>query len=156
MPQLLLWAGGAIGLIVLAGFLSLVIRNARSTRPDDLGVVDGRLRPCPASPNCVCSQDADAEHADEPLRFTGTPAEAIQRLKSVIEQMPRTEIVTAEPDYLHAEFTTPLMRYVDDVEFVIEPEAQLIQFRSASRIGYSDLGANRKRMAAIRAAFEQR
>lgn len=156
MPHLLLWAGGAIGLIVLAGFLSLVIRNARSTRPADLGLVDGRLRPCPASPNCVCSQDTDTEHAAEPLRFTGTPAEAMERLKTVIEQMPRAQLVTAEPDYLHAEFTTPLMRYVDDVEFLVEPDAQVIQFRSASRIGYSDLGANRKRMEEIRNAFEKR
>jgi uncharacterized protein (DUF1499 family) len=154
MPLLFVWIGGVIGVLVLAGFLSIVIRNALSTRPADLGRVDGRLRPCPASPNCVCSQDTDPEHACEPLKYSGTPAEAMEKLKSVIHQMPRAEIVTDEPDYLHVEFTTAVMRYVDDVEFTVDPAGKVIQFRSASRLGYSDLGANRKRTEAIRAAFD--
>ena len=125
------------------------------TRPTNLGVRDGKLAPCPNSPNCVSSHApaSDKTHAIEPIRFTGDPAAAMQKLRTVVEGMPRTKIIESRPNYLYAEFSTPLMGFVDDVEF--HQDGTMIQVRSASRLGYSDLGVNRKRIEAIRDAFSK-
>ncbi len=123
--------------------------NFSGTRPSNLGVQSGRLQACPASPNCVCSYDTDAEHGIEPIEYSKSPAEAMVVLKQIIQDMPRTEIITASADYLYAEFTSKLMGYVDDVEFYFD--GGVIQVRSASRLGQSDLGVNRKRIEDIRA-----
>ena len=122
-------------------------------RPKDLGVRDGKLAACPSTPNCVCSQASDAVYAIAPLRFDGSPEEAWRRLRQVLADQPRTHIVREEGDYLHVECTSLLFRFVDDVEFVLDRDARVIHFRSASRIGRSDLGVNRQRMEAIRQAF---
>lgn len=111
------------------------------------------LAPCPASPNCVSSLAADAGHQIAPIAFSGDPAQAMRRLRTVIEAMPRTRIVSDSGTALRAEFTSRLFRFVDDVDCVVDAPAGVIQIRSASRVGYSDLGANRKRVEAIRAAF---
>jgi len=79
----------------------------------------------------------------------------MDKLKRVVNKIPRTNVVTAGDNYLHAEFRSRIFRFVDDVEFLVEPEAKRIGFRSASRVGYSDLGVNRRRMEEIRAAFDQ-
>ncbi len=121
------------------------------TRPTNIGVTDGKLLACPNSPNCVSSQSTDAEHKIAPLTYTGDPAKALADLKAVISSMPRTKIITAESNYLYAEFTSALMGYVDDVEFYLNADKGLIELRSASRLGQSDLGANRDRIEAIRA-----
>ncbi len=133
--------------------LAFAMLSFFSRRPANLGAVDGRLAPCPASPNCVATQSGQGEQRMAPLPFHGSPAEAMKRLKQIIQGMPRTRIVTADESYLHAEFVSALFRFVDDVEFLIDPEEGVIQFRSASRVGYSDLGANRRRMEAIQRAF---
>jgi len=122
-------------------------------RPTNLGVRDGKLAACPGSPNCVSSQATDAGHSITPIAVIGDPATAIARLKRVVESMPRTEVIETKSDYLRAEFTSQLLGFVDDVEFYYDGKA--IQVRSASRLGYSDLGVNRKRVEAIRQAFAQ-
>lgn len=124
-----------------------------SWRRPALGLVEGQLRRCPDSPNCVCSEGESREHTIEPLRITGSPEAAWSRLVTVIETTSNAHIVIREADYLRVEFVTPLMRYVDDVEFRLTPEA--IHVRSASRVGRSDLGANRKRVETIRLTFSQ-
>jgi uncharacterized protein (DUF1499 family) len=121
------------------------------TRPTDLGVKDGRLKASPDSPNCVCSYDSDKEHGIAPIAWDKSSGEAIAALKQVIQAMAGSEIIIESNDYLYAEFTTKLMGYVDDVEFYVNGGA--IQLRSASRLGKSDLGLNRKRIEAIRAAM---
>ena len=85
----------------------------------------------------------------------GTAEDALVRLQRVIEQMPRSTIISTDELYLHAECETWLFRFVDDVEFQIDAEAKQIQVRSASRTGYSDLGANRSRVEVMRAAWIQ-
>jgi uncharacterized protein (DUF1499 family) len=143
--------GLALVVVLIVGALAMM--SLFSRKPSNLGVVNGRLAPCPASPNCVSTQATDDEHRMEPIPFTGSSEKAMQRIKDVVAQMPRTKIVTVEDDYLHAEFRSAIFRFVDDVEFMVDPEAQLIHFRSASRVGHSDLGVNRRRMEKIRAAF---
>ncbi|MBI1345096.1 DUF1499 domain-containing protein [bacterium] len=118
-----------------------------------LGLAAGRLHACPNSPNCVCSQDADSQHAIAPLAFTGDVAAAKARLLQVIGTLPRAKVVVDEPTYLHVTCTTLIMRFVDDLEFLIDAEAHVIHVRSASRLGYSDLGVNRKRVETIRQAW---
>ena len=133
--------------------LGLLLAGCTSTRPVNLGVHNGKLAPCPASPNCVSSQGSDREHSIEPLRYTGSPGEAMDRLKKIVISMKRSRIITETGSYIHAEYTSALFRFVDDVEFFLDERAAVIQVRSSSRIGYSDLGVNRKRIEDIRAAM---
>ncbi|MGH6629250.1 MAG: DUF1499 domain-containing protein [Nevskiales bacterium] len=120
-------------------------------RPSNLGVSNGRLAACPNKPNCVNSQATDKGHAIEPLKVNSDAAAAMQRLTKVLESMPRTQIIERRTDYLYAECSTPLLGFVDDVEFYYD--GKIIHARSASRLGYSDWGVNRKRIETIRAAF---
>lgn len=115
-------------------------------RPGNLGVHDGRLAPCRRTPNCVSSQadPADREHYIAPLAYSGTIAE----LRRAIERLPRVTVLREEPAYLYAEFRTPLMRYVDDVEFL--KAGAVLHVRSASRLGRRDFGVNRRRVEQIR------
>jgi uncharacterized protein (DUF1499 family) len=122
--------------------------------PAALGVRDGRLAPCPASPNCVSSQAGDADHRIAPIAYMGNAAEAMARLARVITAQPGATIVAQHDGYLYATFQTPLMGFVDDVEFVADPARNVIQLRSASRLGHRDFGVNRKRIEMLRSAFE--
>jgi uncharacterized protein (DUF1499 family) len=133
--------------------LSVMIGGCSGVRPANLGVKDGRLAPCPASPNCVSSQSADTEHAVAPLNYTTSAPQAMADLKKVILGMQRARIVDEHDSYIHAEFTSALWRFVDDVEFYFDDTAKLIHMRSASRLGKSDFGVNRKRSEELRAAW---
>jgi len=104
----------------------------------------------------VSSQATDAKHRVDAIAFSGDPGPAMRRLRAVIEAMPRARIVSADDSALRAEFTSRLFRFVDDVDCIADPAAGVIQIRSASRVGYSDLGVNRQRVEAIRAAFASR
>jgi uncharacterized protein (DUF1499 family) len=143
---------GAIG-VGQAGLL-------QGSAPADLGVHDGRLKPPADTPNSVTSQAAlypmhpQRQNADiAPLPLRGDGPATIARIKAVVEAMPGAKVVRSEPDYLYAQFTTRLMKFVDDVEFWYDPAAQVVQVRSASRLGESDLGLNRQRVEAVRAAL---
>ncbi len=135
--------------------LSLSLFGCAGTRPAGLGVKDGRLAPCPSTPNCVSTESIDRAHLIEPLRFSGTPEGAIARLKQILPAMERARIVEENDRYLRAEFTSLIFRFVDDVEFYVDADRKLIQLRSASRIGRSDFGVNRKRMEQIRARWNE-
>jgi len=141
-----------LGLLIMLTWLWNAVSGGRPAR---LHGPLAELPSCPPSPNCVCSQSdpADAQHAIAPLRYTGDPAAALARLQAVIEALPRTRIVTAGDHYLHAECTSRLLRFVDDLECLVDPEASVIHLRSASRVGHSDLGVNRQRVETIRARF---
>jgi uncharacterized protein (DUF1499 family) len=89
----------------------------------------------------------------EPIPYTGTLAEARERLLEILRSRPRTRIVKEEPGYLKAECRSRLFHFVDDVEFVFDDATRQIHFRSASRLGRRDFGVNRERMKEIRAAF---
>jgi uncharacterized protein (DUF1499 family) len=132
---------------------SLILLQCSGARPSGLGIVDGKLAPCPASPNCVSSQSPDKAHFTDPLHYQGSMAEARQRLLTVIASFPRTKITRLLDNYIHCEFQSALFRFVDDVEFYLDDGAKTIHLRSASRVGYSDLGVNRKRIEKIRKIF---
>lgn len=137
--------------------LPIVSNLMKGQRPNTLGVQDGKLAPCPKSPNCVVSQgQEDAEHAIAPLQYGSDRTTAMARLVEVVKAMPRTEIIQQTEDYLYAEFTSQWMGFVDDVEFYLPESSKVIHVRSASRLGESDLGVNRQRIETIRSQFTQR
>ena len=108
------------------------------------------LGPCPDSPNCVSSQSSDSSHFIEPIRLTVAPERGWDALKAVLQAMQRVKIVEESDGYIHAEATSRMFRFVDDVEFLMRPDGQFVDVRSASRVGYSDFGVNRRRIERIR------
>ena len=112
--------------------------------PQDIGVRDGRLIACPESPNCVSSYESSEEHAIAALDGN------LNQVQQILVAMDGANIVEQSNNYLYAEFTSSLMGYVDDAEFLYDAASNTTQVRSASRVGYSDMGANRSRVEAIR------
>ena len=142
-------AGGQLGLL-------------RGTPPDNLGLRDGKLKPPSKTPNSVSSQadlwpgHPQAEYARiAPLALAGNGEKAgpatMARIQAIVQATPGASVVKAETGYLHATFSTRLMKYTDDVEFWFDPAHGVVQVRSASRLGRKDFGANRARVEAIRA-----
>lgn len=153
LPEIILVSAGAALLVVVAVFLLLGVRSRRP--PANLGVHDGKLAECPGTPNCVSSQTSLEGRRLPPLVCRGDCRVAMDRLVRILEGLPRTRIVTRTPEYVHAEFTSFFFRFVDDVELLLDAPAGVIHFRSASRVGRGDLGANRRRLERIRRLFEE-
>lgn len=119
-----------------------------------LGTTDGKLPPCPRRPNCVSSEDDAGPSRIEPLAFTGTPGDAKECLKRAIQGIGGAIEFESE-SYIWAVFKTTVFRFIDDMEFRLDPRHCVVHLRSASRIGYFDFGVNRRRIAALRQCFLQ-
>ncbi len=139
--------------IVLMSIFTSILVACAGEKPDHLGVSDGRLAECPSSPNCVSSQASDVAHRIAPLAFKDEPEPAFARLKQILDEREDTTIIEEHPGYLRVEFHTLL--FVDDGEFLLDGGQRPIRVRSASRVGYSDLGKNRKRLEEIRQSFNE-
>jgi uncharacterized protein (DUF1499 family) len=139
-----------LGVVVLQIILAWVSRR----RTPELGVTDGMLQPCPNAPICVRSQSEDPRHAIAPIPYATSLAEARTTLLNVVAAMEDTTIVTQDPTYIRAEAYVKGFGFIDDVEFAFDEEANVIHFRSSSRVPYYDFELNRKRMEGVRAAFE--
>jgi uncharacterized protein (DUF1499 family) len=113
------------------------------------------LRPCPGTPNCVSTEATDTLHSMPPVAFAESPALAQRRARAALDAEPRTRVVLERPGYLRAEARSRLLRFVDDVEIVIDSAAGVFRFRSASRLGRSDLGVNRARMQRVTALLAE-
>ena len=124
------------------------------TAPSNLGVQDDRLAPCPTSPNCILSQGSDPAHEIAPLTYQSDRQTAYENLVKILGVVPRTRIVTQTENYIRVEFESRLMGFIDDGEFYFPETEGIIQVRSASRLGESDLGVNRTRMEQIRLALQ--
>lgn len=145
----------ASSIVVLLGVSACAAgQSAPATATATFDPATGQFAPCPDSPNCVSTQATDQEHGIAPYTFSGSPAEAMTGLLAIVNAMPRTTIVTQTDDYLHVEFRSRIFRFVDDVEFFVDDASKTVQFRSAARVGHSDLGVNRKRMEEIRTRFD--
>lgn len=136
--------------------------SCQAPRPENLGLKDKDgvnhkvLNPCPESPNCIGSHyPQDKDHFLDPLKYETDKEEAQKNLKSLLKKTAGAQIISESEDYLHVEFTSSLFRFIDDVEFNFTQD-NLIHLRSASRLGHSDLGANKKRMEKITFRFYQR
>ncbi len=152
-------------LVVIAALSVLAVAAGqlgwlKGTPPDDLGVRNGRLKPPSTTRNSVSSQAAlypdhpQCSYADiAPLVVQGSGPATLARIKGMVEDMAGASVVKSDPDYLYVQFTTRVMKFVDDVEFWFDPVNNVIQARSASRVGREDFGVNRKRIEAIRSAL---
>ena len=152
--HLVIW----IALAVVAVLLAARFGGFSGKAPTNIGVQGGKLKPPANTPNSVSSQAdlwPDAPRKDEariaPLTVQGDGKATIGKIAAVIEDLPGSHIALRRDDYLYAQFTTPLMRFVDDVEFWFDPAAGVVQVRSASRVGQKDFGVNRARIENIRA-----
>ncbi len=162
MMRLLRW------LLISAALLTLVLLAAgqagflEGKPPAGLGVTNGQLAAPSSNPNSVSSQaDLFPGHPQlayariAPLRYAGDGVQAMQRLAVLIQATERTSILVQRTDYIHAQFQTPILHFMDDVEFLLDSSAGIIHVRSASRLGKSDLGANRARVENLRARYAE-
>lgn len=122
----------------------------RAPQPDRLGVVGGKLLPCPETPNCVSSYEGAP-----PFDFDTDRISARAALDRTLETWPRTKVIRSTDDYLHVEFRSRVFNFIDDGEFYLPENASVIHYRFAARMGRSDLGANKARAEAIRTAFTE-
>ena len=136
--------------VVLATFL--ILGGCTGASPE-LGLENGYLKKCPDKPNCVNSQVNDKEHFIKPILVTSTQIDTKKHILQILRESKRTEVKDVRNDYIRAEVSSAVFRFIDDVEFYF-PETQskemLIHVRSASRLGYYDFGVNRKRIEDIR------
>lgn len=144
----------AMGALVLA-----FLFGCSADAPSTLGLTDNRLAACPDKPNCVASDAEDEAHRIAPFHVTNQPAQAAQAaawsaLKEAVAELPRTVIVTVEDTYLHAEARSRVFGFVDDLEFQLRPDDDLIALRSAARTGHSDFGVNAERLETLRARLQ--
>jgi uncharacterized protein (DUF1499 family) len=137
---------------LVAFFIARWLVERASPLPENLGVVNGRLTPCPDSPNCVSTQATDEQHSIAPIAYSGETDVAQAALLAILDS--QFTVISNTPTYLHAEARTAVWQFTDDVEFYFDETDSLIHFRSASRLGYGDAGANRQRMEAIHTAFQ--
>lgn len=141
--------------VLLVPPVAMAILSASANKPAHLGVQAGRLAPCPGSPNCVSTQCQDRLHRMASIPYKGTQAAAVDAIKAILSSMPRIRIERETSDYVHATARSALFRFTDDVEFFVDAENHQIHFRAAARVGYSDFGVNRARMAEFRKRFEE-
>ena len=154
------WLVISVLLLVLGAVTAGQFGALRGTPPIDLGVRDGRLKAPSATENSVTSQAAlypdhpQRRYAEiAPLALQGDGQSTLAKIKTIVEGTPGAEVVRSDPGYLYARYTSRLMRFVDDVEFWFDPPNNVVQVRSASRLGSGDMGVNRKRIEAVRAAL---
>jgi uncharacterized protein (DUF1499 family) len=150
MKKMIFWiAIPSVGLVCFLGILSIISR-----RKPAVGLVAGRLRPCSARPNCVCSEDKNLPSYVDPLAVIGSPESDWEKAKRIISEM-RGKIQLEDDCYLWATFSTSIFRFIDDLELRMDKKNGVIHIRSGSRVGYSDMGANRRRVERLRARFSQ-
>ncbi len=152
MIRSILKTGAALpALALLAIFIGAQMGLFSGTRPARLGVTDGKLAPVRTQNSNAVSSFATTEyHRIAPLAAGSDPAATFERLAQIVAGRPGARIITREPNYLYAEFATKWMKFVDDVEFLLDADGHVIHVRSASRLGRNDLGVNRARIEAIR------
>ncbi len=143
-----------ITLVIVLTLVSMMVLSMTAGKPTHLGLRNGELAPLPDRPNAVSTTAIRDSQKLPPIPWLHDVDGAIDAIKSTMDSRPRTKLVEQNGDYLRYEVQSLLFRFVDDVEFVVVPEDSAIQFRSASRVGYSDLGTNRKRMLEITTALE--
>ena len=124
------------------------LHSCAGDTPENLGVYENKLAPCPNSPNCVSSFDTNAPHLIKPIKAD------LEKIERTLASLNNANIVDRSDNYIRAEFNSRFMGYVDDVEFLYDELENISHVRTASRVGYTDLGANRRRVEKIRSIVE--
>lgn len=138
---------GVVLLLIILGGVTIYVQNQKPNI--ELGLTDSQLREIPDTPNCVSTQTSQKEKLVEPIAFKESLAETKKALKEALNSYGAIEIIEETDNYIYAVSTTSTMKYHDDIEVYFDEENKVIQFRSASRAGYSDRGLNRERYEAI-------
>lgn len=138
------------GIIIFWGILNMAVTGCSGTKPDRAFDKAQRLPGCPDRPNCVSSESLDAEHRIEPFVIKGDPLPVWKEIRRIISDLPRTVIVEATDRYLHAESKSRIFGFIDDLELQLDLATGAVCVRSASRVGYSDMGVNRRRVEELR------
>ena len=125
-------------------------------QPSSRGISDAGLAPCPSSPNCVSSDAADEAQRVNAFALSASPADSWRVILEEVAALPRTTVVKETANYLHAQCTSALFGFVDDLELHLRTSDKIVAIRSASRVGYSDLGVNRRRVERLREALRAR
>lgn len=128
----------------------------QADQAEEGGTEISQLSPCPLTRNCVCSHSTSLRHSINPFYAEGPVDHAFKVLETILLTMNRCQLVTSTSIYLHAEFRSLCLGFVDDAEFLLSPSENVIHVRSASRVGYWDLGVNRRRIRTIRQRLEER
>ncbi len=139
----------------IAATLSVALAGCATSLPKVPQRADSALRACPASPNCVSSDELTESNYVEPIALSVAPEQAWAAVTEVVGEMPRTKIIVRSEDYLHAHCRTA-MGFVDDLELRLRPQHGDIAIRSSSQLGYSDFGVNRERVESVRAKLIER
>lgn len=155
MKIALLILGGVVGLAVALFVAALVVARLRTPSAEriELGVTDGRLEPCPDTPNCVSTMAEDPTHRVEPIHYGVTSEEAMRAARKALESLARVRIIRQEQRYIRAEARTSVFRFIDDVEIFVPEGQSVAHYRSASRAGRGDFGVNRSRYREFRDLF---
>lgn len=135
--------------------LVLLTTGCAALKPKPIGVVDGKLHPCPPAPKCVSSYYTSGMHHIDPLTYTSTKEEAYQKLVGIIKSMENHHIITRTDDYIHVQFAVTSIKWIDDVEFLFDKSAKIIHYSSSASasIGYWDWGENKRRARKIHYLF---
>jgi uncharacterized protein (DUF1499 family) len=147
VPDRLAWVPGALR-------AALRLADAASPPPAALGVRDGALHPCARPTNCVRSADRPGAAGPPPIPYVGTRAATERALLDAVASLPGARVVERRGDYVRAECRSRVFRFVDDLELLFDDAAGVVRFRSASRVGRSDFGVNRRRVATLRARVD--
>jgi uncharacterized protein (DUF1499 family) len=131
-------------------FFFIFVNGCSGTKPLSIG----QFSKCPDKPNCISSKSSHSQHIIPPLKYQGTKLDAKKNILKILKTMPRAKLSANTNKFIHIEFTSKIFRFVDDVEFYFD-EPGVIHFRSASRVGYSDMGVNKNRMEEIERLFIQ-
>jgi len=150
-------------IIILAVFILLIMSliigsrwyNAEYSQAKSLGLIQGQLTECSKSPNCVSSQTKQRSKYIAPINTSDTPGLTWLMLRDVVDKMPQALLITENENYRHYQFTTPVMGFIDDVELLFDRTGKLIQVKSASRVGQSDMEANRNRVKLLRDSLDE-
>lgn len=136
--------------------LLLLLAACAGRVPDDIGVRDGHLADCPDTPNCVSSMERRHERHVLPLPVQGNHDAAMDCLESLLASQERVEVLQRDAAYIHAAASSKVFGFVDDVEFLLDKQNNVVHIRSAARMGYTDFGVNRGRVRRLRQEFQQR
>jgi uncharacterized protein (DUF1499 family) len=131
-------------------FMSITLFSCAGQKPEDLGIFDNKFSPCAESPNCVSSDARDKDHAVEMFKLNTNLNNGWQKVHDVVSSFPRTKVITFNKQYIHVECSSAVFGFVDDLQLHLRGEGGSVAVKSASRLGHSDFGVNRKRIASLR------
>ena len=137
-----------IALLLTLTLLALLVKN--NITPTNLGMTNGSFARLPRTPNAISSQTSDLRKKVDPFPFNQNLTESKNSLKIILATFKGMDILHESKNYIHAVSTSATMHFHDDIEFFFDERSKVVHFRSASRIGYSDMNANKKRYELLR------